>query len=103
MKNETKLLFITALLSSLLFSGVTLFAQDSTTETEEEDWDWSWEVEEFEQWIHFGRKMPTVSLLYGITEVSNESMTEPLSDANLLELQLGHTTAKRQADTLRIS
>ena len=90
---KTKLLFITALLSSLLFSGITLFAQDST-KTEDDDWEWSWEVEEFEQWIHFGRKMPTVSLLYGITDVSNESMSEPLSDANLLELQLGHTTRR---------
>jgi hypothetical protein len=38
--------------------------------------------------------MPTISLLYGITKVSNESITEPLSDANLLELQLGHTTRR---------
>jgi len=90
---KTKLLFIAALLSSLLFSGVNLFAQDST-ETKEDDWEWSWEVEEFEQWIHFGRKMPTISFLYGITDVSNENISDSLADANLLELQLGHTTRR---------
>jgi len=88
---KTKILFITALLSSLLFSGVSLFAQDST-KTEEEDWEWSWEVDEFEQWIHF--KMPTISLLYGITDVSNENISDSLADANLLELQLGYTTRR---------
>ncbi len=90
---NTKLLFITALLSSLLFSDATLFAQDST-ETDEDDWEWSWETDEFEQWIHFGRKMPTISFLYGITDVSNENISDSLADANLLELQLGHTTRR---------
>jgi hypothetical protein len=90
---KTKLLFITAFLSSLLFSGVNLFAQDST-ETEEDKWEWSWETDEFEQWIHFGRKMPTVSFLYGITDVSNENISDSLADANLIELQLGHTTRR---------
>ncbi len=90
---KLKLLFIAALLSSLLFSGVTLFAQDST-ETEKDKWEWSWEFDEFEQWIYFGRKMPTISILYGITEVSNENIFDPFSDANLLELQLGHTARK---------
>ncbi len=90
---KLKLLFITTVLSSLFFTGVTLFAQDST-DTEKDKWEWSWEIGEFEQWIYFGRKMPTISFLYGITDVSDESISEPLSDANLLELQLGHTTRK---------
>jgi len=89
----TKLLFITAFLSLPLFFSVTLFAQDST-ETEKDKWKWSWEFDEFEQWIYFGKKMPTISLLYGITEVSNENISDTFSDANLLELQLGHTTRK---------
>jgi len=89
----TKLLFITAFLSLLLFFSVTLFAQDST-ETEKDKWKWSWEFDEFEQWIYFGKKMPTISLLYGITEVSNENISDTFFDANLLELQLGHTTRK---------
>ncbi len=88
-----KLLFITAFLSSLLFFSVTLFAQDST-ETEKDEWEWSWEFDELEQWIYFGRKMPTISMLYGISEVSNENISDPFSDANLLELQLGHTARK---------
>ncbi len=88
-----KLLFITAFLSSLVFFSVTLFAQDST-ETEKDKWEWSWEFDEFEHWIYFGRKMPTISLLYGITEVSNKNISDPFSEANLLELQLGHTTRK---------
>jgi len=98
---KTKLLFITALLSSLLFSGVNLFAQDST-ETKEDDWEWSWETDEFEQWIYFGRKMPTISFLYGITDVSNENISDSLADANLIELQLGHTTRRisRYADNI---
>jgi len=98
---KTNLLFITAVLSSLLFSSVKLFAQDST-ETEKDKWDWSWEYDEFEQWIHFGRKMPTISFLYGITDVKNESISESLADGNILELQLGHTTRRisRYADNI---
>jgi hypothetical protein len=98
---KSKLLFITTVLTSLLFSGVTLLAQDST-ETKEDKWDWSWEYDEFEQWVVFGRKMPTISFLYGITDVRDESISDPLADANLLELQLGHTTRKtsRYADNI---
>ena len=43
---KLKVLFITAFLSSLLLSGVNLFAQYST-ETEKDKWEWSWDVEEF--------------------------------------------------------
>jgi len=87
---KTNLLFIASVLSLIIFPGVNLVAQDST-ETEKDKWDWSWEYDEFEQWISFGRKMPTISFLYGITDIKNKSISDPLADGNLLELQLGHT------------
>ena len=96
---KTNLLFIAAILSLIIFPGISLLAQDST-ETEKDKW--SWEYDEFEQWISFGRKMPTISFLYGITEIKNKSISDPLADGNLLELQLGYTkkTTSKYADNI---
>ncbi len=93
MKYEIKTTFYNSVSKFIVIFSVTLFAQDST-ETEKDKWEWSWEIDEVEQWLYFGKKMPTISLLYGITDVSDESISDPLSDANLLELQLGHTKRK---------
>ena len=66
------------------------YAQD-TTETKEDEWEWDWEYDEIKDWIHFGKKMPTISSYYGITDINDEQITQPLADGNLAQLDLGYT------------
>ena len=70
-----------------------LFAQDST-KTKKGKWEWGWDIKEFGEWIHWGKKMPTISLNYGFTDIEHKKITDPFAAANLIELKLGHTTRK---------
>lgn len=70
-----------------------LFAQDST-KTKKEKWEWEWDIMEFGDWIHWGKKMPTISLNYGLTDIEHEKISEPFAPTNLIELKLGHTTRR---------
>lgn len=80
------------LFASFLIGGNT-FAQDST-DTEKHDWKWDWEFDDFEEWMNFGQKMPSISFGYGLTSLDSKRITEPVADANLVNLKLGHTTRK---------
>jgi len=99
MKINTSLLIAFALI--IIVSPLNLIAQD-TTETEKKKWEWSWEFDELEEWVHFGKKMPSISFLYGLTNIEHKNISDSFADANLLELNLGHTTRRtsRYADNI---
>jgi len=67
------------------------FAQDSTKTKKEK---WEWDMMEFGDWIHWGKKMPTISLNYGFTDIEHEKISEPFATTNLIELKLGHTNRR---------
>ena len=85
------------LISNLLCANI--FAQDSLNIKEH---DWDWEFDDFKEWADWSKKMPTISLQYGITGINHKSINDPFADANILELQLGYTTRKssRYADNI---
>lgn len=84
-------------ISLILFAGFiacgSIFAQDST-ETKKHDWKWDWEFDDFDEWINFGQKMPSISLGYGLTNIKDKKISESFSDANLIDLKLGYTKRK---------
>ncbi len=88
---KTKTTFAAVILFSLLSPNFILLAQDST-KTEKEKW--TWEFDDLGDWVNWGKKMPTISILYGFTDISNRNISDPFSDASMLELQLGHTSRK---------
>jgi len=65
------------------------FTQDSTKA--EESWKWEWDSEE---WTDWESKSPTISLHYGLADLSRKDMQSSFSDNALLELKLGYTTLK---------
>jgi hypothetical protein len=88
MKLET----ITTLLLVLLWlCPLTIICAQDSTETDEDEWEWDWESSEIHDWIFFGRKMPTISGFYGITNIKDKDIHQSLADGNLLQLDLGHT------------
>jgi hypothetical protein len=92
------ILLITA--AFMFFIPLTIIYAQDTTETDDDEWEWDWESSEFHDWIFFGRKMPTISGFYGITETKDKDITQSLADGNLLQLDLGHTrrTTSRYAE-----
>jgi len=88
-----KLNTITIILAALLclIPESIIYAQD-TTETKEDDWewDWDWEYDEIKDWIHFGKKMPTISVYYGITDINDEQITQPLARLEKSTLDQSH-------------
>jgi len=97
MKLKTIYILLTVLLCLI---PVTINYSQDTTETDEDEWDWDWESSEIHDWIFFGRKMPTISGYYGITDIKDKDITQSLADGNLLQLDLGHTrrTTSRYAE-----
>ena len=77
-------------------STLNLQAQDST----KTDDDWAWEWDYVGDWTDFWEKMPTISLDYGISNLSREDVEASFATNNLIELKLGYTTRKnsRYAD-----
>ena len=83
---------ILCLFVSFLISG-SIFARDST-DTKKHDWKWDWEFDDFDEWINFGEKMPSISLGYGLTNIEDKRISESFADANLAYLKLGYTKRK---------
>jgi len=83
----------------MIISPLCIIAQDSTT-TEDEDWAWEWEWDDVDDWISWTQKKPTISLNYGLSNISREDVEEAFANNALLELKLGYTTRKdsRYAD-----
>jgi len=92
--NFFRLIFITIVL--LFSSNYIAIAQDST----ETDDDWEWNLEEVEDYVDWKTKQPTMSINYGISDISRTDVEAPFADNNLIELKLGYTTnrASRFAD-----
>jgi len=92
-----KLLTITFLL--IFISPLIVIAQDST-KTDDDDWAWEWEWDDVDDWISWSQKKPTISLNYGLSNISREDVEEAFANNTLLELKLGYTTRKdsRYAD-----
>jgi hypothetical protein len=59
-----------------------------TTETEDREWEW----EEFDDWVDWWKKKPSIGLNYGFSDISREDVEAPFADNNLLELKLGYTS-----------
>jgi hypothetical protein len=96
------LISIAIILTSLFITSIDLLAQDSTETEKDWDWDWEWEFDEFEELLHFGRNMPTISVNYGFTNIKHNDVTGSFSNANIIGVQLGHTIRRtsRYADYL---
>jgi len=78
--------------SILFIPGFTL-AQDST-ETGDEDWAWELEWDDVDDWISWSKKKPTISLIYGFSNISREDVTQSFANNDLMELKLGYTKTK---------
>jgi len=91
-----KLLTITFLL--IFISPLIVIAQDSTKT--DDDWAWEWEWDDVDDWISWSQKKPTISINYGLSDISREDVQEAFANNALLELKLGYTTRKdsRYAD-----
>jgi len=86
LKSVTTLLFTLLLLSPF----TVIYAQDST-KADGDEWEWDWESSEFNEWVNLGKKMPTISGYYGISDIKDEEISQSLANGNLLQLELGHT------------
>ena len=92
--NLFRTIFITLLLSVSLNYFVN--AQDST----ETDDDWELDLEELDEVADWKVKQPTMSLIYGFSDISRTDVEAPFADNNLIELKLGYTANRtsRYAD-----
>ncbi|HEY6435286.1 MAG TPA: hypothetical protein VIY47_01735, partial [Ignavibacteriaceae bacterium] len=75
----------------MIISPLCIIAQDST-KTEDEDWAWEWD--DVDDWVSWTQKKPTMSLNYGLSNISREDVEEAFTNNALLELKLGYTTRK---------
>ena len=88
-------IFIAIIFSIIITFSGNLTAQDSTkTNDNDNGWEWSWDSNEFEQWVHFGKKLPTISLQYGLTDANRNDISAEFTNPNLLEMQIGHTSRR---------
>jgi hypothetical protein len=78
------------LITLCLISTAALTAQDSTNT--KKSWEWEWD--EFEDWIDWKSKSPTISFHYGISDLSRKDLSTSFEDNALLELKLGYTSLR---------
>jgi hypothetical protein len=83
-----------AIILLIVFSAGQLIAQDSTETDEEWEWEWNWEFDEFEEWVMFGKRMPTISVSYGLPEFAHKKIAGEFAKTGAIELKLGHTTRR---------
>jgi hypothetical protein len=83
-----KLFSITILYLIILFTPFQISAQDSTETTEEE---WKWEWDDFDEWTEWKNKKPTVSIDYGLSDISRTDVENPFAKNSLIELKLGYS------------
>jgi hypothetical protein len=77
-----------------MFLPFYISAQDST-ETEDE-WKWEWEFDEAD-FADFQIKKPTISVNYGLSEISRKDLGTSFANNSLIELKLGHTNRNTSA------
>jgi hypothetical protein len=85
-------LLITLILTMLL--PIYISAQDST-DTEDE-WKWEWDFDEAD-FADFQIKKPTISVSYGLSEISRKDVGSSFAKNSLIELKLGHTNRNTSA------
>lgn len=89
-----KLSVLSVIYLLILVSPVQLLAQDSTETKDEWKWDEEWKLEWEEEWATWSNKKPTISIDYGISDLSRTDVEAPFADNNLIELKLGYTYKK---------
>jgi len=94
-----KLVYLILISFLMIFTPGFSLAQDST-ETDDEDWAWEMEWDDVDDWISWSKKKPTISLIYGLSEMSRDDVTQSFANNALMELKLGYTKTKttRYAD-----
>ena len=94
-----KILSFTIIFTFSLILQLSIIAQDST-KTEDDDWAWEMEWDDVDEWITWSQKKPTISLNYGLSNISREDIENSFANNALIELKLGYTTNKttRYAD-----
>ena len=82
-----KLAGITIFLLTIFITPLVLFAQD-TTETKDY-WGWGWD--DINEWTDWKSKKPTISIDYGLSDISRTDVENPIAKNSLIELKLGYT------------
>ncbi|HSW56245.1 MAG TPA: hypothetical protein VLH59_14260 [Ignavibacteriaceae bacterium] len=82
-----KPLSITVLFLFIFFSPFIIVAQDSTETSDT----WKWEWDEFDEWTEWKNKKPTISIDYGLSDISRTDVENPFAKSSLIELKLGYT------------
>jgi hypothetical protein len=69
------------------------FAQDSTKAKDKKGWKWEWD--DFDEWKVWKNKQPTISLNYGLSDISRKDVQSKFADNNLIELKLGYISKRK--------
>ena len=93
MGETMKNLYLTLILSLTILTPSFVTAQDST-KTEADDWAWDWEWDDMDEWVSWSTKKPTISLNYGLSNLSQDDVQASFADNALIELKLGYTSRK---------
>jgi len=84
---KTKIILPVIFLSTLFFSNHS-FSQDSSKAGE----GWKWEWDDAEEFTNWESKSPTISLIYGFSDLYRNDVTSSFAKNNLAELRLGYTS-----------
>ena len=57
---------------SLLIIFTPIYVAQDSTKTDDEDWAWELEWDDVDDWIGWSQKKPTISLNYGLSNISRE-------------------------------
>lgn len=77
----------TILYTFILFVPLQTLAQDSTETSDT----WKWEWDDFEEWTEWQNKKPTLSIDYGLSDISRTDVENPFAKNSLIELKLGYS------------
>ena len=83
-----------ALISSLIILTPAFITAQDSTKTKEDEWAWDWEWDDVDEWVSWSTKKPTISLIYGLSNISRDDVQESFADNALIELKLGYTSKK---------
>ena len=78
----------------IFFTPVRITAQDSTKSHNDDEWAWDMNWDNVDDWISWSHKKPTISLNYGLSNISRDDVEESIANNDLIELKLGYTTIK---------
>jgi len=81
-----------ALISTLIILTPSFITAQDSTKTDGDEWAWEWD--DVDEWISWSTKKPTISLNYGLSNISRDDVQESFADNALIELKLGYTSRK---------